>query len=139
MSPKTTDPHEPTPHRGTKPPLFDDVLDGVGPSKRHPGRFWSSNWISFAVLFPALIMNLARVPLGISDAALMGDRFDAEYNLFFMCPALFVGSFACLFHSLALPATKGHGWGWVVLKLMFLGAVWCSMFLVSMLVPPVEF
>jgi hypothetical protein len=114
------------------------VLDGVGPSKRHRGGFWSSNWISFALLLPALMMNLARVPLGFSDAALMGDRSDAEYNLFFMMPAFFLGSLACLVHSLVLPAVKGHGWGWVVPKLIFLGAVWYSLFVVSTLVPPVE-
>ncbi len=138
MSPKATEPFEPTPQRGIKTPLFDDVLDGVGPSKQHGGRFWSSNWISFALLLPALIMNLARVPLGISDAALMGDRSDAVYNLFFMMPALFLGSIACLIHSFLLPTIKGHGWGWIVPKLIFLGVVWYSMFVVSALVPPIE-
>jgi hypothetical protein len=135
--PKTTDPCEPTPPCGTKPPPLADVLDGVGPSKRHQGGFWGGNWISFVLLLPALVMNLARVPLGISDAFLMGDRSDADYNLL-MGLALFLGSFACLLHSFVLPLVKGYGWGWVVPKLIFLGAVWYSMFVVSMLVPPID-
>jgi hypothetical protein len=141
MSPNTTGPRESIAIVGGKPALPSDELDRVGPSKRRRGGFWGSNWLSFALLLPALVMNLARVPLGISDAFLVGPDSDTIYNLC-MFLAFFLGGLACLAHTLVLPLIKGHGWGWVVPKLIFVGAVWYavwySFWVVSRLLPPPE-
>jgi hypothetical protein len=95
----------------------------VRPSNRHRGGLWDGNWFSFALLLPFVLLWVARVPLGISDAFLMGDRRDAAYNLC-MILALLLGSVAFLVHMLALPLIKGYGWGWVPAKLIFLAACW---------------
>ena len=70
-------------------------------------------------MLPFILLFVARVPLGISDAFLMGDRGDADYNLCMML-ALLLGSAAFLVHTLALPLSKGYGWGWIPPKLIFL-------------------
>ncbi len=96
---------------------------GVRQSARRRGGFWDGNWISFTLMLPFFLMFVARVPLGISDAFLMGDRSDAVYNLC-MLLAFFLGSAAFLVHTLALPLSKGYGWGWVPPKLIFLAGCW---------------
>jgi hypothetical protein len=131
-STKMTDLNSRTPRAGTKLPSLDDAALDIGPSKRRRGGFWDGNWITFSFVLPFFLMNLARVPLGISDAFLMGDRGDATYNLC-MGLGLFFGSMAFLAHTFVLPIIKGYGWGWIAPKLMFLAAVWCSVFVVSWL------
>jgi hypothetical protein len=96
---------------------------GVRRSKRRRGGLWDGNWISFTLLLPFICLFVARVPLGISDAFMMGDRRDADYNLC-MILALLLGSVAFFVHTLALPLIKGYGWGWVPPKLIFLAACW---------------
>ena len=73
---------------------------GVRQSARRRGGFWDGNWISFTLMLPFILLFVARVPLGISDAFLMGDRGDADYNLCMML-ALLLGSAAFLVHTLA--------------------------------------
>jgi hypothetical protein len=96
---------------------------GVRLSDRRRGGLWDGNWISFTLLLPFILIFVARVPLGISDAFLMGDRRDADYNLC-MILALLLGSVVFLVHTLALPLIKGYGWGWVPPKLIFFAACW---------------
>ena len=72
---------------------------------------------------PFILLLVARVPLGISDAFLMGDRSDADYNLWTILSFVF-GSLAFVVHTLVLPSIKGYGWGWVPAKLAFIGACW---------------
>jgi hypothetical protein len=95
----------------------------VRPSSRRRGGFWDGNWISFTLMLPFILLLVARVPLGISDAFLMGDRRDADYNLCMML-ALLLGNVAFLAHTLALPSIRGYGWGWVPPKQIFLAACW---------------
>jgi hypothetical protein len=125
MSPKTTDPRESIAVVGGKPALPSDEVDGVGPSKLRRGGFWDGNWITFTFLMPAVLMCVGHVVLGISNAALMGDRFDATYNLV-MELVLFLGSCAFVVHAFALPLTKGYGWRWVAPKLIFMAFVWAA-------------
>jgi hypothetical protein len=105
----------------------------VWPNARRRGGFWDGNWISFAMMLPFILLFVARVPLGISDAFLMGDRGDATYNLCMML-ALLLGSLAFLVHTLALPLDKGYGWRWVPPKLIFLGACWGIFIVVELFV-----
>jgi hypothetical protein len=78
-------------------------------------------------MLPYCILLVLHEVLGISDAALMGDRGDAVYNLWMML-ALFLGSLVFLVHTFALPLVKGRGGGWVAPKLLFLGACWGAYF-----------
>jgi hypothetical protein len=129
---RMTDLNSRIPLAGAKLPALDHSPLKLRTLKRPRGGFWDGNWISFAFVLPFLLMNLARVPLGISDAFFGGDRGDAEYNIYMML-GIFFGSVAFLVHTFALPIVKGYGWGWVVPKLIFLGAVWYSVFVVSLL------
>jgi hypothetical protein len=95
----------------------------VRSSARRRGGFWDGNWISFTLMVPFIALCVARVPLGISDAFLMGDRRDADYNVCMML-ALLLGSVAFLVHTFALPSDRGYGWGWVPPKIIFLAACW---------------
>jgi hypothetical protein len=81
-------------------------------------------------MLPFIVLCVAKVPLGISDAFLMGDRRDADYNLCMMA-ALLLGSVAFLVHTLALPVMRGYGWGWVPPKIVFLAACWGIVMAVS--------
>jgi hypothetical protein len=96
---------------------------GAKPSARRHGGFWDGNWFSFIFMLPFILLLVARVPLGISDAFLMGDRSDADYNLWTILSLVF-GSLAFVVHTLALPSIKGYGWEWVPAKLAFIGACW---------------
>jgi hypothetical protein len=98
-------------------------LPAVRPGGKRRGGFWDGNWISFTLLLPFILLCVAKVPLGVADAFLMGDQRDATYNLCMML-ALFLGSVAFLVHALALPLIKGYGWGWIPAKLIFLAACW---------------
>ena len=80
------------------------------------------------MMLPYSIMFVVHEALGISDAALGGDRRDAEYNLWMML-ALLLGSLCFLVHTFVLPLVKGGGWGWVAPKILFLGACWGALVL----------
>ena len=96
---------------------------GVRSSPRRRGGFWDGNWFTFALMLPFILLFVARVPLGISDAFLMGDRRDAEYNLWMMA-ALLLGSATFVVHTFVQPLMRGYGSGWVPPKLLFLAACW---------------
>jgi hypothetical protein len=81
--------------------------------------FRDDNWITFTFMLPFVIMRVAHSVLGISDAFLMGDRADANYNLW-MALALMLGSLAFFVQTFALPSVRGQSWGWVVPKIIFL-------------------
>jgi hypothetical protein len=89
--------------------------------------FWDGDWVTFAIMLPYWILLVVHEALGISDAFLMGDRSDADYNLWMML-ALLLGSLGFLVHTFALPIVKGRGWRWVPPKLLFLGASWGAYF-----------
>jgi hypothetical protein len=107
-------------------------------SDRRRGGLWDGNWITFALLLPFISLLIARVPLGVSDAFLMGDRWDANYNLCMML-ALLLGSLAFLVHTLALPLYKGYGWRWVAPKLIILAAWWGIFFGVLALMTAIQY
>ena len=85
------------------------------------------------MMLPFCIMFVVYEALGISDAFLMGDQSDAEYNLWWML-ALVLGSLCFVVHTFLLPLVKGGGWEWVVPKLLFLGAFWGALALLGLCV-----
>jgi hypothetical protein len=93
------------------------------PRKTHSSGFWAGDWITFAFLLLFGILSVAGKYLGVSNALLVGDRRDGLYNLC-MVLSLFIGSFAFVVHTFALPSLRGQGWGWVVPKLIFFGIFW---------------
>jgi hypothetical protein len=98
-------------------------------SKTRAGGFWDGHWIGFLFLLPAIVMLALHEPLGMTDAALMGDRVSAEYNLMTFA-ALFFGSLAFVISAVALPIVKRRGSRWVAPKIIFLICCWAVFVLV---------
>ena len=114
--PESSDSNKAAPFEGAKRPSTEHVPLGIRPRKAQGWHgFWDGNWITFAMMLPYTILFVVHEALGISDAALGGDRRDAEYNLWMML-ALLLGSLCFLVHTFVLPLVKGGGWGWVAAK-----------------------
>ncbi len=126
--PESSDSNKAAPFEGAKRPSTEHVPLGIRPRKAPGAGFWDGNWITFAMMLPYTILFVVHEALGISDAALGGDRRDAEYNLWMML-ALLLGSLCFLVHTFVLPLVKGGGWGWVAPKILFLGACWGALVL----------
>ena len=127
MSPDTSAHRAPVSFDGAElPPLVYDPR-WAQPIKTRDAGFWNGHWIGFVFLLPFVVMLLVHELLGMSDAVLWSNAPEDDdarvYNLL-MIAALYLGSLAFVVYAFALPILKGHGWRWVLPKLIFLAVYW---------------
>jgi hypothetical protein len=119
-------------------PLIYDS-DWARPGKKKDAGSRIVHGIGFLFLLPFVVMLVIHEYRGMSDALLMGDdprdEYARGYNLL-MVVALYLGSFAFLIYTVALPIVTGRCWRWIAPKIIFLafywGAVMAVMYLVSL-------
>jgi hypothetical protein len=117
-------------------PLIYDS-DWARPTKKKDAGSRITHGIGFLFLLPFVVMLVIHEYRGMSDALLMGDdprdEFARGFNLL-MGVVLYLGSFAFLIYTLALPIVTGRGWRWVVPKIIFLAFYWGAVIAVMSLV-----